>query len=292
MANQETIAVLGAGGTMGRGMARNLLSAGFGVRAWNRSRDRAEPLAEHGAVVCDTPAEAAEGATMILTMLTDADAVLDSMGQAREGVGSEVVWLQMSTIGEAGTERCAALAREHGLALIDAPVSGTKQPAEEGKLVVLASGPEDLSDRVAPIFDAVGQKTLWAGEAGDGTRLKLAVNAWLLSVIEGAAETLALAEGLGLDPQLVLDSVADGPLDMPFLKLKGSAMLTREFDPQFALKHAAKDAGLMVESLQERQLDLPLVELIDQRLQAAVEEHGDEDIAATYLTSARSVSSA
>ncbi|HET9074813.1 MAG TPA: NAD(P)-dependent oxidoreductase [Solirubrobacteraceae bacterium] len=292
MATAETIAVFGAGGTMGRGMARNLLAAGFGVRAWNRSRDRAEPLAEHGATVCGTPAEAARGATMILTMLSDADAVLESMGQARAGAGSEVVWLQMSTIGEAGTKRCAALAAEHGLSFVDAPVSGTKQPAQEGKLVILASGSQDIRDRVAPVFDAVGEKTIWAGEAGAGTRLKLAVNAWLLSAIEGAAETLALAEGLGLDPQLVLDSVADGPLDMPLLKLKGSAMLSAAFDPQFALKHAAKDAGLMVESLQERGLDLPLIEVIEQRLRSAVDEHGDDDIAATYLTSARSVSSA
>jgi 3-hydroxyisobutyrate dehydrogenase len=286
MTSQETVAVLGAGGTMGKAMAQNLLKAGYAVRAWNRSREKAESLGEDGAEVFDSASEAAAGATVILTMLSDADAVLEAMSAVESTPADGAIWLQMSTIGEAGTERCTRLAHERGLTLVDAPVSGTKQPAIDGKLVVLGSGPEDARDRVGPIFDVVGQKTVWVGAAGGGTRLKIAVNTWLLAVVEGAAETLALAEGLGLDPHLVLDAVAGGPLDLPYLQLKGKAMIQRSFDPSFTLKLATKDAGLAVDSAEARGLDLPLISTIHDRFAQAVEHHGEDDLSATFMTSA------
>src|ERR1700726_3814526 len=142
----ETIAVLGAGGAMGSPMARNLLRADMGVRAWDRTRAKAEALADQGAVVADTPAEAAAGASMILTMLADTEAVLSAMeGEhgALESISGSVLWVQMSTIGEAGTQRGAEAAAAHGGVLVDAAVLGAPQPAEEGKLVVMASGPDD-----------------------------------------------------------------------------------------------------------------------------------------------------
>jgi 3-hydroxyisobutyrate dehydrogenase len=288
MTQRETIAVLGAGGTMGLAMARNLARAGFDVRAWNRSPEKARPLAEDGAAVCATPADAARDATVVLTMLSDADAVLGVMHDLDgDGPSDDAVWLQMSTIGLDGTRRCAELADRLGLALVDAPVLGTKAPAEQGKLIVLASGPDALRGRTAPIFDAVGGRTMWLGEAGAGTKLKIAVNAWIVSVVEGAAETLALAEGLGLDPSLVLEAVAGGPLDLPYLQMKGKAMIARDFEPSFRLALAAKDAGLVSDAAAEAGLDLPLVEAIRERLAAGAEEHGDEDMSATFLTSAR-----
>jgi 3-hydroxyisobutyrate dehydrogenase len=286
--SKETIAVLGAGGTMGLAMGRNLARGGFEVRAWNRSPDKAESLTEDGAQVLGSPAEAAAGANVILTMLPDADAVIDCMAGAAAGTDPGAIWLQMSTIGEDGTDRCMELAREHRLEFVDAPVSGTKQPAEQGKLVILASGPDRLRDRLAPIFDVVGQKSIWVGSAGSGTRLKLATNTWLLAVVQGAAETLALAEGMGLDPQLVLDAVAGGPLDLPYLQIKGRAMIQRKFDPSFRLALAAKDAGLVEAAAQRHDVDLPLVATIRRRFDEAVPEHGDEDLSATFLMSAPS----
>jgi 3-hydroxyisobutyrate dehydrogenase len=292
MAAKETIAVLGAGGTMGRAMARNLAGAGFAVRAWNRSKDKAEPLTEHGAEIVDTPAQAAQGADVILTMLSDADAVLDSM-QGDDGAlaaepPQDILWLQMSTIGEHGTERSVELARDHALEFVDAPVLGTKAPAESGELVILASGAERIQDRAQPIFDVVGKRTMWVGAAGDGTRLKLATNCWIVAVVEGGAETLALAEGLGLDPQLVLDAIEGGPLDLPYLRMKAKSIMEREFDPSFRLALAAKDAALVQDAAERRHLDLPLVRTIKERLQEGVAEHGDKDMSATYLTSAPS----
>jgi 3-hydroxyisobutyrate dehydrogenase len=289
MATRQTVAVLGAGGLMGFAMARNLARDGYAIRAWNRSREKAEPLTADGAEICDSPAQAAEGAGVILTMVADADTVIDAMSGERGALSSQLadgaIWLQMSTIGIAGTDRCAALAGEHGLAFFDAPVLGTKAPAEQGALVVLASGPEDGRDRAQPIFDVVGARTMWIGEAGAATRLKLAVNTWVLTVLEGTAEVLALAEGLGLDPQLVLDAVKDGPLDIAYMQMKGRAMMAREFEPSFRLRLAAKDAGLVVDAVDLHGLDLPLVTAIRDRLEQGIPEHGEKDMAATYLTS-------
>jgi 3-hydroxyisobutyrate dehydrogenase len=289
MADKQTVAVLGAGGLMGFAMARNLAREGYGVRAWNRSRDKAEPLGEDGAEIFDTPAQAAEGAEVILTMVADAPTVLDAMSGADGALSApdagEAVWLQMSTIGIEGTDRCATLAADHGIAFFDAPVLGTKAPAEQGTLVVLGSGPEDRRDRVQPIFDVVGARTMWIGEAGAATRLKLAVNTWVLTVLEGTAEVLALAEGLGLDPQLVLDAVKDGPLDIGYMQMKGRAMMAREVEPSFRLRLAAKDAGLVVDAVDLHGLDLPLVTAIRDRLHQGIAEHGEKDMAATYLTS-------
>lgn len=289
MTTGETIAVLGAGGTMGRPMARNLARGGFSVRAWNRTADKAQALADDGVELCATAAEAAAGATVILTMLSDAGAVLEAMDGADGALTAAAtgsVWLQMSTIGIDGAERCAELAERHGLAVVDAPVIGTKQPAEQGDLVILASGPDELRERLAGIFGAIGKRTMWLGAAGAGTRLKIAVNAWILTVVEGAAETLALAEGLGLDPLLVLDAVSGGPLDLPYLQMKGRAMIERSFAPSFRLALAAKDAALVEDAAARSGLDLPLVATIRRRLEAGAREHGDEDMAATFLTAA------
>jgi 3-hydroxyisobutyrate dehydrogenase len=282
----STVAVLGAGSTMGLGMSRNIRKAGLQVRAWNRSREKAEPLADDGITVVNSATEAVEGADVLLTMLSDGDAVLDVANQVLPVAGDGALWLQMSTIGHAATDRCIAVAKNAGVTFVDAPVLGTKKPAEEGKLVVLASGPDEAREHLAPIFDAIGQKTLWVGEAGMSSRLKVAINVWIVAVVEGAAEALALAEGMGLDPKLVLEAVSGGPLDLPYLQMKGDMMIERRFDPSFRLALAAKDARLAVEAAKDAGLDLPLVETIANRMAIGADEHGDQDLAATFLLGA------
>jgi 3-hydroxyisobutyrate dehydrogenase len=274
---------------MGLPMARNIANAGIDVRAWNRSREKAEPLAEDGVEVLDTAAEAASGATIVLTILSDADAVTSAMEGADGGLGGTepgTTWLQMSTIGIEGTERCAILAEENELALVDAPVVGTKQPAEQGKLTVLASGPDELREQCGPIFDAISQKTVWLGEAGTGTRMKLVINSWLLSLVEGLAETVAFAEGIDVDPAQFLEAIAGGPIDNAYAQMKGKMMIERSFEPAFKLELAAKDARLVVEAAQRHDLDLPMLDAIRSQLEEAAREHGEADMAATYLVSA------
>ena len=290
MQSGETVAVLGAGGTMGLPMARHIAEAGYPVRAWNRTRERAEPLADDGIEILASAREATSGASIVLTILSDADAVLETMQDgdgALAGAREGMRWLQMSTIGIAGTERCAELADAHGLVLVDAPVVGTKKPAEEGKLTVLASGPEETREACEPIFDAVGQKTVWLGEAGTGTRMKLVVNSWLLSLVEGLAETVAFAEGIDIDPAQFLETISGSPVDNPYAQMKGQMMVERSFEPSFKLELAAKDARLVLEAMERHDLELPMLEAIRSQLEEAAEEHGDKDMAAAYLASAQ-----
>jgi 3-hydroxyisobutyrate dehydrogenase len=274
-------------GIMGLPMARRCAAAGLAVRAWNRTREKAQPLAEHGVTVCDSPADAARDADVVVTMLADADAVLSVAPDALAAARAAPVWWQASTIGIDGIEACAQVADEQRAALVDAPVLGTRAPAEDGKLVVLASGPGDALERCRPLFEAVGTRTLRLGDAGRGTRLKLAVNAWVLTVTEGFAETAALAQGLGLEIQDVLDAVAGGGLDLPYAHLKGGLMQKREFPPSFPLRLARKDAELVVAAAEREGLDLPLPRAIADRLGEGEQGgHGEEDMAATFLTSA------
>ncbi len=282
-------AVLGAGGTMGLGIAANLVAADIDVRAWNRTAGKLAPLAKSTSVqICETPAEAASGAGTILTVLSDAAAVMDAMQGphgALAGAKSGAIWMQSSTISIEPTQACAELAGSSGLEFVDAPVLGTKKPAADGELVILASGPAWLEEHLRPLFEAIGKRTIWAGETGAGTRLKLAVNSWIFSVVEGAAESLALAEGLGLDPSKLLDAISGGAMDTPYLQLRGKAMIERDFEPSMRLALAAKDAGLIVEAAQRAGLDLPMLESVSRRMAEAARLHGEEDMAATYLAS-------
>jgi 3-hydroxyisobutyrate dehydrogenase len=288
MSGLAPVAVLGAGSMMGFGMARNLARAGVEVRAWNRTAGKAKPLAEDGAAACATAAEAASGAGIVLTMLSDAEAVLGAMdgaGGALAAMDSQAIWLQMSTIGEAGTQECARRAAGYGVSFVDAPVLGAREVAEQGQLVILASGPDEAIAAAQPVFDIIGKRTLWLGQSGAGTALKLVANSWVLAVVEAAAEVISLAEGLGLRPEMFLDAIEGGPLDMPYLRLKASLMASREFEPSFRLSLAAKDAGLIEVAAKRHGLDLPMLEVVRRRLEYGAARNGDKDFSATYLTS-------
>lgn len=279
-------------GIMGAPMARRLAGAGHDVTVWNRTVDKAQPLAEHGASVARDPAAAIAGAEVIVTMLTDGEAVEDVMGEAAPAAAAGTLWWQASTVGLAGIEALAALAEEHGLVLVDAPVLGTKGPAESGDLVVLASGPSDAVQRLVPLFDAVGSKTITLGDAGTGTRFKLVMNHWVLAVTDAIAETLVMAEGLDLDPNLFLEAIEGGVLDIGYAHLKGPGMIAGELPVAFPLKHALKDADLILEAARRHGLDLALAATVRERYaRAAADGHADEDmgmvVAAVRPTSAR-----
>ena len=276
----EAVAVLGTG-AMGAPIARNLARAGFDVRVWNRTREKAEGL---GATVCDEPAEAVAGAAFILTMLADGPAVEQTMARAIDASVDGAVWLQVSTVGVDAEARLRRLAEDRDVAYVDSPVLGTRAPAENGELVILASGPEELRERVAPVFAAIGKQTRWVGEAGHGTRLKLVANLWVLSLTVAAGECIALAEGLGLDPHEFLDTIAGAQSDSPYLHLKGEAILERRLDPSFRLELAHKDARLITEAARGAGVDDRMARAVRDAMHHAVElGHGDEDMAAAYF---------
>jgi 3-hydroxyisobutyrate dehydrogenase len=278
-----SVALLGTG-TMGAGMARNIAGAGIPLRVWNRTAEKARPLAEVGATVADTAADAVRGADVVLTMLFDTDSVEATMRDARDGLAEGTIWLQQATVGVQGTDRLARLAEDLGMVYVDAPVLGTKKPAEDGTLVVLASGPDSARDSVQPILDAIGSTTTWVGEAGQGTRLKLVANSWVLTVVEGIAEALTLAKALGVEPQRFLDVVKGGAMDAPYVQLKGRAMLDGEFSPSFGLDGAAKDAGLIVDAARTAGADVAVIEAVQQHFARALSAgYGDKDLSATYL---------
>ena len=188
----ERVAVLGTG-IMGAPMASNLLKAGFKVRVWNRTRDKARALAAEGADLAETPADAVREAAFVITMLIDADAVVAVMGQAAESVPDGAVWLQTGMVGR-DVQRVAGLAEDHGITFVDCPVLGTRETAKRGRLVVLASGRGDALDRAQPIFDAIASKTVRLGpEVSGASRMKLVANAWTVTLLETLRAQLSRA---------------------------------------------------------------------------------------------------
>ena len=243
----EPVAVLGIG-TMGHGMAASALRAGIPTTVWNRNQEATRDLAELGAGVARSAADAARSATIVITMVTDADAVISITRD--EGVLTALapgaILVQMSTIGVAGIERVAAMvaAERPDVTLLDAPVSGSKDPAEHGQLTIFASGPDEARPRVTPLFDALGQRTIWAGNAGTGTRLKLVANTWLAFAAEAVAASVALAHGLGLETEKVMDALEGNPLMSSWQEAKLHRIAKGDFSAQFALSLALKDVRL------------------------------------------------
>ncbi|MFF3748269.1 NAD(P)-dependent oxidoreductase [Streptomyces kronopolitis] len=281
----RSVAVLGTG-IMGAAMARNLARAGLDVRVWNRTRARAEPLAADGVRVTDTPAEAVDGADAVLTMLLDGPAALDALRQAASALPSGALWLQMGTVGAEGLAPLAGFAAEHGLRFVDAPVLGTKDPAEKGELTILAAGPQEVRERAERIFGIVGSSTRWVGEdaaGGAASRLKLVVNTWVLTVISGTGESLALAKGLGVDPRDFLAAVAGGALDLPYLRLKSELILSENYPASFTVSAARKDARLITEAARDAGVHVDLLAAAAERLRRAEQQgHGDKDASAAY----------
>lgn len=274
------VSVLGTG-IMGAGMARSLARAGHEVTVWNRNVEKARPLADDGITVAGDARHAVDGAAVVMTMLYDVDSVAAVMEQALPAMAEGAVWAQTSTVGLDGTASLTALADKHGVRFVDAPVLGTRQPAEQGTLTVLAAGPEDLRAAVAPAFDAIAVKTVWVGERpGDGHRLKLAANAWVLSIVTGTAQSIILAKALGLDPQLFLDIIAGGPLDSPYVQLKGKAMAAGEYPLAFGLGGALKDSTLIGDALRGAGVDDRLMTAIQALFSdAAAAGHTEDDMA-------------
>jgi 3-hydroxyisobutyrate dehydrogenase len=281
----DTTAVLGTG-IMGAAMARNLLTAGLSTTVWDRSPSAAESLVAAGAAVAPTPVEAVRGARVVITMLPTADVVGSVMldGAVVTAFDHGAVWAQMGTIGvDATVEIDAKLRSERpDVMFVDAPVSGSKGPAEAGQLLILASGPEAAREVAGPAFDALGRRTIWLGAAGQGSRMKLVVNAYMSTLIEGVAEALELASRLGIDAGQLAAAIAGGPLDAPIAGAKLHQMERGDFAPEFPLQWAVKDVDLALSAAGGD--SLPLLTALSRQWHAAVAEgHGREDVAAARL---------
>ncbi len=279
------VAVLGTG-IMGAAMARNLLSAGLRTTVWDRSPTATVSLSDAGALVAASPAEAVGDAQVVITMLPTADVVTSVIFGS--GVASALahgaVWAQMGTIGLAETTGIGSrLGRlRPDVMFVDAPVSGSKGPAEAGQLLILASGPPAAAAAVAPVFSAIGRKTVWLGAAGQGSRMKLAVNAYMSILIEGVAEALELAGQLGIDDSKLAEAIEGGPLDAPIADAKLHKMQRGDFAPEFPLEWALKDVDLAISAARDD--ELPLLAALSRQWHAAVDAgHGRDDVSAARL---------
>jgi len=281
-----TTAFLGIG-SMGHGMATSALRAGIPTIVWNRQPEATKDLAELGADVAESAADAARRAEIAVTMVTDADAVVSI---ARDqgmlaALAPNAVWAQMSTIGVAGIERVAGLvdAERPDVTLLDAPVSGSKVPAEQGQLTIFASGPDEARSRVAPLFEALGQRTIWVGPVGDGSRLKLVNNTWLAFTAESVASSMALARRLGLQTETVVNALDGSSLVSPWQTAKLQRIVKDEYEPQFALALALKDVHLALQAADDDRF-AALASLADEWQQAVDDGLGDQDL--TVMTRA------
>jgi 3-hydroxyisobutyrate dehydrogenase len=279
------VAVIGAG-IMGSAMTRNLAAAGLTTRVWDRTAAATGPLADAGAVVAASAQDAVRDASVVITMLPTAGAVESVMfdGQVAEAFADGCVWAQMGTIGVEATLRIRdrLAERRPGVMFVDAPVSGSKGPAEQGQLLILASGPEAAADAVRPVFDVIGRKTVWLGEAGRGSQVKLVVNAYLSILIEGVAETMELADRLGIGHEQLAEVIEGGPLDAPLADAKFHKMDRGDFAAEFPLEWALKDVDLVIDAAGGQAL--PMLAALSGQWHAAVAAgYGRQDISAARL---------
>ncbi|HEX4447513.1 MAG TPA: NAD(P)-dependent oxidoreductase [Polyangiaceae bacterium] len=244
-----TVAVLGTG-IMGSAMARNLIAAGLHTTVWDRSPSATAALSDAGARVAPSAREAVRNAQVVITMLPTAEVVTSVIfdGAVDEAFAEGAVWAQMGTIGVTATAQIAGRLAElrPDVIFVDAPVSGSKGAAQSRQLLILASGPPEAHAIVSPAFTALGRKTVWLGEAGRASRMKLVVNAYMSILIEGVAEALALAGRLGIDDRKLAEAIEGGPLDAPITEAKLHKMEQGDFAPEFPLEWALKDVDLAI----------------------------------------------
>jgi 3-hydroxyisobutyrate dehydrogenase len=275
------VAFLGTG-AMGAPMARNLASTGHDVRAWNRTRERAEGL---GTTVVETPAEATKGADVLVTMLSDGPTTVDAVDGA---LNPGLVWAQMGTIGIDWTHRCAELAAAAGAELVDAPVIGSTPAAVAGELIVFASGDDAAIDRAEPVFSAVAKETLRLGDVGASSRMKLVFNYWALGLTALSAEVLALAEALDVGGERFLKLIEGGFADSTYAQMKGKKMLTEDWSPLFKLALGRKDVALALDAADLAGVDLTVAAAVLETMDRAIARgYGEGDTAAVIQATAR-----
>jgi 3-hydroxyisobutyrate dehydrogenase len=282
-ANQEKVRVglLGVG-LMGSAMAHRLLDRGIAVIAWDRDSEHLRALEGRGGEPTEGPSEVVSGAGVVITMLPTAAVILDVVEPLLEDWPEDTIWLQMSSVGAAEADRLTQVAEAHTVSLVDAPVSGSTHPAQEGQLTILASGPESARPAVEPVFDALASRVLWVGEAGMGSRLKLAANHWMISMVGALAESMHLCEAMGLDQQQFVALLDGGPLGSVYALQKLDEMRRHEYPAGFPVRLALKDLELVREVEQSSRATMPLLDAVLERFVTASQDHADEDLAAIY----------
>ena len=279
--SQVQVGLLGVG-LMGSAMARRLLEREIAVTAWDRNPEALRELEARGGEPAQQPGEVVSAAGVVITMLPTADVILEVVEPLLDEWPENTIWLQMSSVGAAEADELARVAGAHGVRIVDAPVSGSTQPAEQGQLTVLASGPDSVRTAVEPIFDALASRVLWVGDAGMGSRLKLAANHWMITMVAALAESMRLCEAMGLDQRHFVALLDGGPLGSPYAMQKLGEMQRHDYPAGFPVRLALKDLELVREVEHSAQAKMPMLDVVRERVTAANREHADEDVAAIY----------
>lgn len=276
------VAVLGLG-AMGHAFAANLLKKGFTVYGWNRTPGRGDDLLSAGLIVRENAAQAASEAQVIIAMLTDGDATLAAIRAVAPSCPQGATFCQMGTIGIQETADAIALleALRPDMLYLDAPVSGTKAPAENAQILVMASGDASRASNAQQVFDAISRGTQWYGDAGNSQKMKLVINAWLISMMQGVAESMQLAKQFGFTPGQLWETLEGGPLAAPYVKGKLEMIRKEDYTPQMQLQHALKDARLALENAPQGTMPM-MADIVDMWTQASQGGLAEQDLAAVY----------
>ena len=275
------VGLLGVG-LMGSAMARRMASQGIEVIAWDADPDHVAALEQHGVRASAAAGDVVSTADVVITMLPTAEIVWTVIEPLLAQWPKRTIWLQMSSVGAAEADDLAQAAAAHDVVCFDAPVSGSTRPAEEGRLTILVSGPETARPSVDPILAALGSRVQFVGEAGQGSRLKLAANHWMISMVAALAETMHLCELMGLDQQQFVSLLDGGPLGSPYGLDKLAEMTRHEYPAGFPVRLAVKDLGLVREVADGAKVEMPVLAAALERMHAAIPSHGDDDLAAVY----------
>ncbi len=280
-ADKVRVGLLGAG-LMGSAMAHRLLDQGIPVIAWDRNSEQVHALGARGAAQASEPREVVNGARVVITMLPTAEIVLDVVGPLLEEWPKDTIWLQMSSVGAAEADQLAGAADARAVTLVDAPVSGSTHPAEEGQLTILASGPDSTRSVLEPVFAALASRVMWVGKAGMGSRLKLATNHWMISSVAALAESMHLCDAMGLDQQHFIELLAGGPLGSVYATQKLDEMRRHEYPAGFPVRLALKDLELVHEVEESSGTTMPVLDAVLARFLTAGDDLADQDVAAIY----------
>ncbi|NIY46246.1 NAD(P)-dependent oxidoreductase [Cedecea colo] len=277
------VTVLGLG-AMGHAFASNLLKKGFTVNAWNRSAERGSDLVSSGLKLHSTPQQAVASADVIISVLADGEVTLEVIKQMSPGCKKNAIYCQMGTIGIQETTNVIHTLKQlqPAMVFIDAPVSGTKAPAENAQVLILASGQRDKCAAAETVFSAISRGTQWFGEAGNSQKMKLVLNSWLITMMQGVAESMQLAKQFGFTPEQFWNALDGGPLAAPYVKVKLDAIAKNDFAPQMQLQHALKDAKLALASAEP--MALPVLDRISEVWeQAAADGFAHQDLSSVYV---------
>ena len=270
------VTILGAG-HMGAAMAARLADTGHQVTVWDRDAHHAQHLSGTATIAPDVHAAIAD-ASVVITMVTNGEAVADVAEQMLPVMRADAVWVQASTVGAAWADRLRDLADTHGRTMLDAPVSGSTGPARNGTLSWLVAGDGAAVAAARPVLDALGERVLVVGESQEASRLKLVVNTWMTAATVAMADSLAACDTLGISRAALLEVISDGPLAMPYALAKAHLMNTGDYAAGFPVELALKDIRL---TEQAEGLQPPLVHAVEERLQRAVDAgHAHDDVAA------------